>query len=85
LFHSFILAVSVVSMFYGRENDSVDDSRAATSGHRAVQVDASEQRCSHGARRMRLPRFSSFMIHPTLWLFFFSWHLRRVGVVAVVF
>ena len=69
LFRSFVLAVSIVSMVYGRENDSVDDSRAANSWHRAVRVDVNDANSSRRVRRKRLFRFASPMLNPHLVVF----------------
>jgi hypothetical protein len=84
LFRSFILAVSIVSMFYGRENDSVDDSRATNGWHRAARVDANENNLSRHVRRKRPFRFASPMLNPTSWYFLSSWHRRRDCAAAVV-
>jgi hypothetical protein len=83
LFPSFVLAVSIVSMINGRENDSVDDSRATSSWHRAVRVDANETNSSRRVRRERLIRFASLMLNPTSWYFLSSWHRRRVRAASV--
>ena len=83
LFRSFVLADSIVSMIDGRGNDSVDDSCAASSWHRAVRVDVSDARSSHRARQKRSLRFASFMIHPTSRFFLSSWRRRRACAVAV--
>ena len=80
----FVLAVSVVSMIYGRRNDSVDAGRAASMRQPKVRVEESDVQSSRHARRKRPVRSAYLMIDPTSWFFLSSWHRRRICAVAVV-